>query len=231
MSNDTPQVNQISVNVARRLDDAVAGGDNGAKAIADGAIWTGALRNQYVNNALRAIANELFNRFGTQWVALYGHGFKGNQSLTFSASGTAVNGDFMYPIKLMDATSEFAFRESLAQLQEDLDPFVDKVYVIEGNLIYGYTRIAGVLTILDTPSTGTFFYIKADRKDTTTGTDVDPNTAPDTTVGQQFFEAVEFYACGLAWYDKGVSDNDQEMQAKGLSYQALAMSKLPQSPK
>jgi hypothetical protein len=300
----------MNVDIARRLDDAVdaLGGDNGVRATSAGTIWKAELRNQYLNAALKAVAVELFNRFGENAIGQIASGFKCTQLITFASGGTTVNANYMYPIRLSDSSGEYKFQVSKAQLDEDLDPYVDRIYVIEGNQLFGYKRSAGTLSQL-TSGTATFYYVKADRIVTantavgtatvaggiitalnvtfggadyqsapvvtisggggsngagtavltngvvtsititnagsgytsaptvsiaapggTSGSMVAGNTVPDTTIDAQYTESAELYACGLAWYDKGVDTKDQEMVAKGLSYQALALSKLPQAP-
>lgn len=227
MADTTPLTNQLNVNISRRLNDATTGADNGIKASADGTQFTAALRNQYINTALRWVVSELIRRGGVAWAYQRAKGAKTTQSVTFAANGTAINPDFIAAFKLIDSLKAvYDEYESKADLDTTLDPFLTNGFVIDnGLLLFAYNTVSGPLAQV-TSGTGTLYYLRADRK-TSTGVDVLVNTAPDTTIEQYYFDAVEDYALGLALYDKGLRQKDQEMLTNAQTYFDLAMKKLP----
>lgn len=309
----TPVINQISVNVSRRIDDSVSGADNGIKASADGTIVSAFMRNHYCNMALRWVANEMSKRFGPLETSIMSNGMMGTHGFTFSSAGVTLRPDFMHVVHLTDTTVPGFKRYHKSELDADYDRIISRGFALEAGRIFGYQRTSGTLAILNS-GTGHLDYIKADRivngatangvavlsADTVAsvtiidggsdyqsvpavslilgggtlaagtavlsngkvvsvtitsagsgytsaptvvfdaptlptvggvleavGGEVLYNTVPDTTLEQAWLEAVEHYAVGLVWYDKGMNNKDQELLSRGMSYMELAQNKLP----
>lgn len=307
MADTTPIANQINVDVSRRIDDAVAhtGDDNGQAAARDGIIVSAVLRNQYVNQAARAIATELISRFGAEGAAELADGVTSKFVFTMSSIGVQRPSDFLKAFRLTNAVGTNFVYGNKADWDNDYHPAVKNAYAIEGGRIYVYIRTADVLT-LQSSGTATLYYVKAERivnaltatatatvsggvitaltvvspgsdyqsvpavtitggggingagtavlvngqvvsititnagsgytsapsvsiaaPGGTAGSFVLVNTVPDITLEQLWHEAVEHYAVGLVWYDKGMNNKDQELVGKGEGYMQLALSKLP----
>ena len=230
MADTTPVQNLNSVNLSLLLDDAVTGGDNGIAAAADGEPFTATKRNAYLHQAYRWLVQKLVESFGITRASDLLPGFVATQDVTFSASGVTLNKNYMFPLRLYKASAGGGFmlskRSSLTD--DDFSPFISNFYVIEAGKLYAYQRTSGTLAIL-AAGTGTLFYLKADRKDVTTGAEVASNTAPDTTVDGWAIDASVYYAAGAACLDKSIIDNDPEWASKGNRFMAMAMEKLPKT--
>ena len=181
MADTTPISNAMNIALAIKLGDpAATGADNGVTASTDATDFSAAQRNQALSFAYNELANRLIKIYGKD-AGKVCEGLVATQAITFSASGVALNKDYVATLTLLKSdNSEFGYT-SLKALKQDLDPYLDAGYTIENALIYAYQRTAGTLTILSS-GTGTLYYIKSDRKSTTTAADVAVNTSPDTTI-------------------------------------------------
>lgn len=232
MADTVPVHNQMSVNLSLLCDDAVTGGDNGIAAAADGSWLTAAKRNVYLHSAYRWLVNVLVDSYGIAGAADVIPGFVANQTMVLSATGLAINKNYMYPLRLYKSASPApggAFMLSKrASLDDDFMPFVNVFYAIEAGLLYAYQRDAStqVLNALDTVA-AKLFYLKSDRVDATTGTEVAINTAPDTTLDKWATDACLYYAAGRACFDKSVIDNDPAWADKGNRFFAAATAMIP----
>lgn len=220
MADVTPRSNQLNVNLAQMLSDAVTGSDNGVKSSADGSVFTSAQRNAKLSEGFTWVVNKIVQVVGLMEArTLLGDSLT-TQAITFASGGTTVNADYLFPVALLKSdNNEFNLfpRKNLAQ---DLDPYLDAGYAIEGFKLYAYQRAAGTLSQL-TSGTGTFYYLKADRKDTTTGSDIAANTVPDTTMDFKFLDAVMYYAASRLADDKGAGE--WEVKAQKALAQALGL--------
>lgn len=226
MADTTPLINQINVNMAIRMDDAVTGGDNGIKAAADGLHVTSEKRNYYTNNALLWLARQLIARYGPTGVGVVCQGLIGSATVTLGSTGVAIPKNFLAPIHLLK--SGVVYKPlSKADIESDQFYQYNTVYAIEGNTLYAYVRTNG--TLGTATGTGTLYYVKQDRKDATTGAEAGANTAPDTTVDASYHEALTAYACALACFDKSMLGDDEaeRWQTKGNKFMAEALSLLP----
>jgi hypothetical protein len=229
MSDDTPLANQMSINLALFLDDAVQGLDNGLAARCDGQVFSWRKRGTYLNEGARWIVTELVNRFGVRKVSdTVCRGAVKFQPITFVVGGVALNGDFMYSSILLSGTTVFKETTYLS-LVNDLDSHLDAGFAIQGGKIYTYKRTAGVWGEV-TSGTGTLFYLGADRVDST-GADVLINSTPDFQIEKTWHDAITLYAAGRAWLDKSNVENDQMEQAKlrarGMFFIKQASEKIP----
>ena len=219
-------MNQLSVNLSLVLDDAVSGADNGIAAASDGMWATAVKRNAYLNEAFRWIACAMIDKYGVSAGADYVQGLIATQTPTFSASGTSVNKDYLYPLRLFKTgTGDSFYLSKRASLDDDFMPWITNFYVVEAGKIYAYTRTSGTLAALGS-GTGTFYYIKADRVDTN-GADVASNTTPDITLNRRWYDACVLYAASRAAFDKSVIDNDPAWSDKANRFYVGAMEKLP----
>jgi hypothetical protein len=229
MADTVPRHNQASVNLSLLLDDAVTGADNGIAAALDGTPFTAAKRNQYLHEAYRALAFKLVESFGIQAAADLVPGLITTQSITWVNTGVALNKDYLYPLSVYDAVGKSPFMLSKrASLDRDFLPYVNNFYTIEAGKIYGYQRTAGVLGVLNAGAVF-FYYIKADRRNSTTGADVAINTAPDTVVDGWALDFCMRYAAALACEDKSIIDDDPAWLNKANRFKAMAMDLLPKA--
>ena len=224
----------MNVRLANLLDDAVTGSDNGIAAATDGMWCTSTKRNQYLNEAMRYVVLYLFNQAETNediGEALAA-GSKKTQAITFSGSGVALNADYLYHAALIDSNKqEYKFVRIKSNLDQDLDPYLDAAYTIEGSTtttapkLYAYLRVAGVMT-LQSSGTATLYYLFADRLDSN-GVDIAVNTTPDAVIDLRYFDAIVLYAAGRAAFDKSIIDSDPTWADKGNRYMAQASTLLP----
>lgn len=223
MADNTPVSNVVNIKIANYLDDPLtAAADNGLTAATNTSMFLAAQRNQALNEALAWIVQELVNRVGPDMASQACQGAVATQAITFAAAGSTVNKDFMYPLRLISTGKPLFTLMSKSDLDADQDFLITRAYTIEGGKLYGYIRSAGTLT-LQSSGTATFYYLKADRKNTTTGADVVVNTAPDTTLDFRFMDSVTWYACHLLAQAKGAG----EWLEKNAQFMKLALEKFP----
>ena len=206
MADSVPISNKINLNLAIRLDDGITPtGDNGVDAATDGKIFYDTTRNKYVIQACRWLIDSLVKLLGIEVATPLLQGTLTSQSITFSATGTAVNKDFLYPSRLLQSTTiQFYYITSRADAVIDVAPYQDYVYTIDNGKLYGWIRTSGTLT-LQSSGTATFYYIGSPRVDTSTGADVAVNTAPDIALDTRFHDAITAYAQYLGCSDKSTS--------------------------
>ncbi len=222
MADTTPIINAVNVDLANKLNDPVNNADNGVAVATDGSVFLAVQRNLALCDAMNQLAVRLIGNYGVDGAASKCEGLVATQSITFSSSGTSINKDYIAPLRLVgSATPEFLFRPK-ATLDLDLDIRIDRAYTIEGGLLYGYIRSAGTLT-KQSSGTATFYYIKSDRKSTSTGAPVAYNTAPDTTIDQQWLIWVKEYA---SWW-LAVNKGSGEWVAKAKNFETQMELKLP----
>ena len=87
-------------------------------------------------------------------------------------------------------------------IDTDGDIRINRAYAIEGEKIYGYIRASGTLT-QQSSGTAKLYYVKADRRNTSSTADIAVNVAPDTTVDTQWLDACMLYAVWRLAMDKG----------------------------
>ena len=206
MADTTPIANQLSLDLARRLNDGIAStGDNGVDAATDGKIMFDDFRNKYVIVACRWVIDQLVLRLGIEAATPLLQGALTSQSITFSASGVSLNKDYLYPSRLLQSTtSTFKYITSRTDAVIDANPMDTKVYTVDNGKLYAWIRTAGVLTI-QSSGTGTFYYIGSPRVNTSSGADVAVNTAPDIALDPKYFQAIVSYAQFLACMDKNTT--------------------------
>lgn len=183
MANTTPIANAQNIDLANSLNDIpVAGGDDGVTASTSGTVFSASQRNLALSDAYNQLAVRLVGKYGKD-AGMICEGIVTTQTVTFASAGTTINLDYVSPITLLKSdNAEFALFP-LNDLKQDRDPYLDAGYALEGGKLYAYQRSSGTLSQL-TSGTGTFYYIKADRRSTTTGAPIAVNTAPDTTIDQ-----------------------------------------------
>lgn len=223
MADTTPVSNNLVIRLANMLDDALLiGGDNGITASTDGLVFTATVKNQRLNEGYRWLCNELLARLSKDDVYRRAQGLIATQAITFASAGVTVNMDYISLFRLVDSAGVPYQFGSKADFDSDKQFFINNAYSVESGKIYAYTRTAGVLTLLDA-GTATFYYFKADRIVPTTGVDVDVNTAPDTTLDQQWLDPVMLYAAWRLAKDK----SSAEWIDKAAQFLEQAYSKLP----
>lgn len=221
-----PVHNALTIRLANLLSDALTiGADNGITVSTDdpGAAFSAAVKNDRLNEGYRWVCNELMNRLSKEDMYRRGQGFIASQSVAFSSGGVNLNKDYIGFFRMIksDGTS-FQFGTK-AGFDTDNQFFINNGYSIEGGKIYAYSRVGGVLTLLGS-GTGTLYYFKADRVNVTSGADYGVNTAPDTTVDQQWLDACMLYAAWRLAKDQGAA----EWVLKAQQFLEQAVSKLPQ---
>jgi len=229
MADTVPRMNQNSVNLSLLLDDAVTGADPGIAAAADGAWLTAVKRNYYLHSAYRWLVTTLVDTFGISAASDLIPGFIATQAITFASTGTTLNLDYLFPLRLYKATSLSAFQLSKrASLDDDFMQFVNNFYTVELGKIYGYQRTSGTLAVLPSGS-GTLYYLKSDRIIVATGVEVAVNTLPDTTLDLWALDACIYYAAARAAFDKSVIDNDPAWADKGNRFLVAATAMIPKT--
>ena len=204
MADTYPVSNAINVDLANKLQDPVSGADNGAKAEADGSVFTATQRNLALADAYNQLAVRLVDKYGKD-AGLVCEGIVATQAVTFASAGTTINLDYVHPIALLKSdNAEFALYP-LNSLKQDRDPYLDQGYALEGGKLYAYQRSAGTLTQL-TSGTGTFYYIKSDRRSTSTGAPLAVNATSDTTIDQTWLIWCKEYAAWWLAMNKGAGE-------------------------
>jgi len=228
MPDTTPVANQININLSLLLEDAVYDADNGLAAALDGVIYTGVKRNKYVAEAERELVLTLTNRLGYEKATEALQGAMVSTTITTSSSGASVPKNFICPSKLTFSNIDAQYVLTKSKLDQDLDPYLNYGYTISGGKIYFYKRVAGVMTISDAES-ATFLYFGVQRTDSTTGSDVSVNTAPDIAIDARWNDFLTLYAAARASFDSvsAIADPDPTMVEKGNRFMAMAMEKLP----
>ena len=206
MADTTPISNVLNLNLAIRMNDAIApSGDNGTDADTDGKIMLDTSRNKYIINASRWLVDKIVGKVGVEKAIPLLQGCVTSQSMTLSSTGVTLNKDYMYPVRLLQSsTIEFEYVDAIADAVIDLFPYKDYVYTISGGKLYAWIRTSGTLTLQNSGS-ATFYYIGAPRVNSSTGADVAINTAPDLGFDQKFLNAITAYAEFLACSDKGTT--------------------------
>lgn len=206
MANTTPISNALNIRVANLLNDTpTAGTDDGATASTDGAMFTATVRNSRLNEAYTWLATQLLNRYGLDKFEQYSQGLIATQSITWASGGTTVNQDFIQPLRVVSTGQPQFLKMPKGFLDIDGDIRINRAYAIEGEKIYGYIRTSGTLT-KQSSGTATLYYVKADRRDTTTTADIAVNVAPDTTIDTQWLDACMLYAAWRLAKDKGAAE-------------------------
>lgn len=226
MADNVPVSNQLNINLSIILDDAVSGGaDNGATAAIDGSVFSATKRNFYISQGCRdfIVATEQKHKDDADAIL---QGAVQTQSITLSSSGTTLNKDYMYPVKLMVSTQEFNYFNDKGDLDQDIDPYLDAAYTIYAGKLYGYQRITGTFTLLNSGSS-TFYYIGAPRVNTSDGTDKAVNTTPDIVFDPRCYDSILLFSAARACNDKSIIDSDPTWKEKGGVFFAQAMAKLP----
>jgi hypothetical protein len=224
MADTTPISNALNIRLGQKLGDPpTAGVDNGATAAVNGVDFTATQRNLALNQAYNELAVRLLATHG-ELAAVMCEGLVATQAVTFAAAGVTINKDYIRYLRLVGSTSLQFVLKSKAFLDNDQDPYIDRAYALEGGKLYAYIRSAGTLT-LQSSGTGTFYYIKSDRKSTSTGADVAVNTAPDTTIDQNWLEWCMEYG---AWWLAVNKGSDRWLTLANL-FSAQVESKLPKA--
>lgn len=213
----------MNIKIANYLDDPLpVAADDGLTAAQNTSTFLASQRNQAVNESLAWLVQECVNRYGIEQTAEMLQGAIATQSVTFSSAGVTTNKDMKFPYRLIDSSGNVYKRMDRVAATTDDEFFNSYVYSIDGGKLYAYLRTAGTLT-LQNSGTGTFYYLKADRKDTTSGADTAVNTAPDTTFDYRFIEAAVWYGCHLLAQAKGAG----EWLEKNQQFLGLALEKFP----
>lgn len=221
MANNTPTSNQLNINLGKLLNDSpTVGGDDGVTASTDGSIVTASQRNSKLIEGFTWVINQIVQLIGMDKARLLLGNSVTTQSITFAVSVVASNKDYLYPVALLDSNNNEFNLHPLKNLKQDLDPFLDAGYAIEGGFIYPYKRTSGTLALVTT-GTGLLYYLKADRKVVSTGADVAVNTAPDTTMDYKFLNAAMYYAASRLASEKGSAE--WEIKASKALAEALGL--------
>ena len=228
MPDVNPKDNQNNISLSLKLEDPVYDADNGIAAALDGKIYTSVKRNHYLIEAYRWIANAITEKFGVEMAAEKLSGLVATQSFTMSSSGTTINQDVLHPFRVTTSGSIIYFRDKKAALDFDVKKFALRGFAIEGDKVYVYLRTAGTLT-LQNSGTATLYYIKSDRIDYSSGSEVAVNTAPDITLNAWANDACTYYAAGVAILDQASSivEPDPSMIEVGNRFIAMALQRLP----
>lgn len=223
MADTTPISNSLNIRVSHVLEDILtAGADNGVTATTNGNAFTYSMRNEALAEAYAYLGQTFVNKFTPIGAEKLCEGLVATQSVTFSASGTAINKDFIAPIRLIKSTGVIYHQGIKSHFDSDMEPLLDYGFAIEGNKVYGYERAAGVMAVLST-GTATLYYIKADRTNTTTGAVVAANTSPDTTIDPQYHDFLVGYAAARLAQQKGAG----EWVVKAPTLMQMALGLLP----
>lgn len=221
MTNNTPISNSLNIRISHILEDILTvGGDDGVTAATNGNAFTAKMRNEKLTEACGYLGQALFAAFGAYGAIKACEGLMATQSVTFYSSGVALNKDFIAPVRLVKSDGSVYKYGLKNEWDADDQFFLNNTYAIEGNKIYAYERSAGTLTLLNS-GTGTFYYVKHDRMDTSTGTTVVVNTTPDTTINAQWHEFLIAYAAARLAQDKGAGEWTEKVQT--LMSQAMAL--------
>lgn len=223
MANVTPISNALNVAIATHLGDPpTTGATDGETASSDGVDFSATHRNLILQKAYNELAVRLIALYGVQGASAMCEGIRAQQSITFASGGTSINKDYIMQIALLKSDfNEFNLRD-LNDLRQDLDPYLDAGYAIEGGKIYAFQRSAGVLSQL-TSGTGTLYYIKSDRLDTSTGSALAVNSTSDTSIDATWHNfLIEYSAYRLA-----EAKSSGEWQEKAVVYKASADLILP----
>ena len=222
MADNVPKKNNLVVRVRNIVGDIVTGGDNGVIAATDGKVFSAAAVNARLNEAFAWIVNQLVQRVGVEAAKIMLSDSIVQQAFTISSSGTQVQYDYLYQVRLIYATNVYAYRTK-NDLDADFDPYLDYGFAIDGGKIYVYKRTTGTLTILSSGSAA-LFYLKSDGIDPSTGSDLAPNTTPDITLNVRWYEPCLLYAAWRLCADKG----DASWLDMAKDFKAQAESFLPQ---
>lgn len=198
MADSFPISNALNVAISVHLGDPVSGADNGIAASSDGVDFSATHRNLILQKAYNELAVRLINLYGAQTASIMCEGIRVQQSITFASGGTSINKDYITSIALLKSdNNEFNLRD-LNDLKQDLDPYLDAGYAIEGGKLYAFQRSAGTLSQL-TSGTGTLYYIKSDRLDVSTGAVIAVNSTSDTQIDGTWHNfLIEYSAYRLA---------------------------------
>lgn len=229
MADNVPVHNKLTVRLANLIDDPVTGGDNGIAAATDGKLFSASIRNQRLHEGYSWIVSELVGRLGLDVACgLLADSITTQNVASTSASGDTVNKDYLYPVKLVRSTGSIYSLHIKSELDADFDRFLDNGFAIDGNKLYVYQRNSGTgLLPIVAGLNVTLHYLKADRLDATTGSDVAVNTAPDTTLNSRWHELALLFAAWRLCVDKGAA----EWIEKGQVFRDRMEAYLPQAPK
>lgn len=104
--NNTPKLNRLAVDLRILLDDPVTGVDDGIKATTDGDKFTANKINQYLLEAMRELVKRLVDNYGVNMTQDLTPGFVKTQDVVFSADGTSINKDILYPLGMVEVEVE-----------------------------------------------------------------------------------------------------------------------------
>lgn len=190
----TPLFDTLHTQLARKIFDPVA------SAATDGAEVTILLRSDYLNRATRFIQNFLISRV-PQMVPRLLSGQVKTQSITFSASGTALNSDFVYPLYCVyttpspDVILRYVDPASKPELDGAVNPNDTAAFVVFGNKVYGYYNGSALSS-----GSGTLGYIHKDEIVQGTGSAIDNS---DLAIDPAWYPAIVDIASSFHFEEKG----------------------------
>lgn len=224
MADTTPKSNALNIALAIKLGDPpTTGADNGATASADGADFSSVQRNQALGFAYTSLAKRLIEIYGVPGVEYQCQGLITTQSCNFTGTIT-LNADCILPLRLVKSDGTTFKQLTKAELVSDDFYYINNAFTVEGGTLTAYSRSAGTLSALST-GTATLYYIKSDRKSTTSSADIAVNTSPDATVDVTWFN----YLIDYAAYWLAMNKASGEWTEKAPTYLAQAESYFPKS--